>query len=261
MIAGGEGYDQAAERIASPARTSILRLHSDAANRALLRAWLPRRPRRRLLKTDLFDEACTDGLLPLLRNSSAQVIGVDREARVVTLAKERHPGALCVRADVRALPFPTASFDTVVSNSTLDHFSHPAEIDRSLAELARLLEPGGELIVTLDNPRHPIVALRAALPLGWLRRIGLVPYFVGATLGPAALARALETAGFEVRELRAIVHFPRIALEALERLAAHRLSTASVDRLLRLATACERLDRLPTRFLTGHFVAALACRR
>ena len=45
---------------------SLWRAHSDAVNDELLRCWLPPEMAGRLLKTDLFDEALSDGLYPLL---------------------------------------------------------------------------------------------------------------------------------------------------------------------------------------------------
>src|SRR5205085_1532177 len=72
--------------------------------------------------------------------------------------------------------------------------------------------PGGLAVVTLDNPRNPLVALRNALPF---RPLVLVPYYVGATLGPRGLGAALESVGFAVEELAAVMHVPRIAARAL----------------------------------------------
>ena len=42
----------------------LWRLHADLATRALLERWLPAGRARRLLKTDLYDETCSDGPVP-----------------------------------------------------------------------------------------------------------------------------------------------------------------------------------------------------
>jgi SAM-dependent methyltransferase len=188
-------------------------------------------------------------------------VGIDVSADIAGVARERHRGLRCVRADVRALPFKAGSFDVVLSNSTLDHFAARRDIDRSLRELARVLTPGGLMIVSLDNLANPIIALRAALPLPLLRCLRIVPYFVGATLGPRGLRRALTDAGLEVRDLTAIVHFPRVLLVAIDRLAGRRLGARGARRLLRTARWFDRMGRLPTRFVSGHFVAARALKR
>jgi ubiquinone/menaquinone biosynthesis C-methylase UbiE len=51
-------------------------------------------------------------------------------------------------ADIQAIPHPAASFDTVISCETIEHVPAPK---RALAELARVLRPGGKLLVTTPN--------------------------------------------------------------------------------------------------------------
>jgi SAM-dependent methyltransferase len=46
------------------------------------------------------------------------------------------------KADARALPFPDAHFDVAFSSCAFEHFH---ELDRALAEIARVLRPGGAL--------------------------------------------------------------------------------------------------------------------
>jgi SAM-dependent methyltransferase len=171
---------------------------------------------------------------------------------VVQAALRRYPRLDARRADVRRLPFEDGAFAVVVSNSTLDHFDSVAEIAVALGELHRVLAPGGRLLVTLDNRANPLVALRNALPYGALSRVGLVPYPPGATTGPRGLERLLAEAGFELERLGAVMHVPRMLARALAPL--------GEKRVLQPLVACERLGRLPTRYVTGQFVAALACR-
>jgi SAM-dependent methyltransferase len=223
--------------------TSLLRAYSDAANRRLLERWLPARAGT-VLKTDVFDEAVAEGLSPFLAGRAGAVVAIDASPAAVAAARRRHPGLDAHVADVRALPFEDGSFDVAVSTSTLDHFSSRADIDTALRELHRVLAPGGLAVVTLDNPWNPLVALRNALPV---RPHALVPYYVGATLGPRALRAALARAGFAVEEVAAVLHAPRLAARALRP-------------PLRLLLSAERLERWPTRFLTGQFVAARARR-
>ena len=234
---------------------TFLRSYSDAVNRALVDAWLPPRSRR-ILKTDLFDEAVGEGLVPLLRARSDGVVGIDVSPAVVEAARARSPHLDARCADARGLPVPDGSFDAVVSNSTLDHFGRRDEIAAALGELRRVLEPGGRLLITLDNGANPLVLLRNALP-GWpLRALGLVPYPVGATCGPRGLRRLLAAAGFEVEATRAVMHCPRVVARAAAALAPQ-ASTGLLDRVL----SVERLGSTPLRHLTAQFVAASARRR
>ena len=155
---------------------------------------------------------------------------------------------------MRRLPYEGCAFDAVLSNSTLDHFHSLADVADALRELHRVLAPGGVLLLTLDNLANPLVALRNALPFEWLERIRLVPHYVGATCGPRGLQRLLRQVGFDVDRIGALMHVPRVAALA---------GAAVVPKrpLLRFLLGCERLGRLPTRYVTGQFVAARAVKR
>jgi len=258
MVAHPAAYWDAVAKEQPEFGTSALwRQHSDAVNSALLKRWLPRRCDA-ALKTDLFDEAKGGGLQPLIASRSREVIGIDVSETAVLAARARHPGLQAVRADVRDLPFRDESFDLIVSNSTLDHFSTRSEISSSLRELHRVIRSRGLLIVTLDNRVNPVIALRNALPFPVLRRTGLVPYYVGPTYGPRGLRRALEGAGFRVRELTAVLHCPRALFVRRAGRLDREGSRRSQRAFLRTAGGFERLERFPTRFVSGYFVAALA---
>jgi SAM-dependent methyltransferase len=230
-------------------RETFLRGYSDAVNTALLERWLPDLGESRVLKTDLFDEAVGTGLHPYLRSHGATVTGVDISPVAVAAARERYPDLDAAIGDVRALSYADSTFDVVVSNSTLDHFTAVGEIETALRELQRVLRPGGLLVITLDNPGNPLVWLRNALPLPLLKRLRLVPYQVGTTYDHKSLARLLRDAGFAVTASDVIMHVPRVLAGALRS-----IGLGSLRPLL----AVEALSRLPTRRLTGQFIAARA---
>lgn len=238
-------------------RGKLWRRHADAVNRRLLEAWLPASIETSL-KTDLFDEAIGAGQADFLNARSRQVFGVDVAQSVVDAAKRRHPRLDGAVADARALPFATASVDCVVSLSTLDHFTDRPDIDTSLAEFRRILKPSGVLAITLDNPANPVVALRAALPFDTLRRLGLMAYPCGPTLGPTALPSTLERHGFAVERRQSLLHCPRVAAIAGCGLAERFRSPWFGERLLSSMMTLENLSRWPFAYRTGYFVAALA---
>ena len=146
----------------------LWRRHSDRVNIDLVERWLP--PVESVLKTDLFDEAVSTGLYPALAARAGRVVGIDASRAGRGGGRRRYPELEAVRADVRALPLADAELEAVVSNSTLDHFDDAAQIEVALGELARVLRPGGILLLTLDNPLNPIVAVTKALPRQGLNR-------------------------------------------------------------------------------------------
>jgi SAM-dependent methyltransferase len=229
-------------------------------NGALLERWLPSLDGLRVLKTDLYDEAVSDGLYPVLA-SAAEVVGIDVSAAVVGAARARYPDLETVVADVRRLPFDDGRFDVVASISTLDHFASYDDVRTGLAELRRVLVPGGRLVVTLDNAVNPIVALRNLLPLGALRRLGVVPYFVGVTCGTRRLQALLEQSGFAVEDTTTVLHCPRALAVLAASIVERQGRAARRERFLRLVRRFERLEHAPSRSVTGYFVAARARRR
>ena len=55
-------------------------------------------------------------------------------------------------ADMRQLPFPDASFDVVVSKAAIHNLYVRADRAKALSEIARVLAPGGQLLI--DDIRH-----------------------------------------------------------------------------------------------------------
>ena len=234
----------------------LLRTYGDELNARLAELWLGQGPRPgRVLKTDLFDEAVGSGLVPCLQTLADDIQAIDVSEAVVDAAGRRYPDLEIEQADVRDLPFADDSFDAVVSCSTLDHFGSLSELDAALGELARVLVPGGRLLITLDNASNPLVALRNAIPWRWLATIRLVPCYVGRTCGLAALEARLEAVGLCVERTATLMHVPRVAVLGLGAVSATR--PVHLDLLL----AGERLGLYPTRRVTAQFIAALAVKR
>jgi SAM-dependent methyltransferase len=231
----------------------LLRAYSDTVNRGLLERWLPVTGGQ-VLKTDAFDEAVGDGLVPLLRSRAAELTVIDVSEAALEAARERYPGLVARLGDVRRLDFADETFDVVVSNSTLDHLGSLTELRLAMHELARVLRPGGTLILTLDNPANPLVRLRNLLPYGLLRRVGVVQYRMGVTCGPRQLRQLVGAAGLDVADSASLMHVPRLIA----------LCVAAVlprGPLLRGLHAGEALAGLPTRHLTAQFIGVRAVKR
>lgn len=237
---------------------ALWREHSDAVNLALLQNWWPDEQVDSVLKTDLFDEAFGAGLHPLIRSNARSIHGIDISATIVAEVGRKCPEIQATAADVRRLPFRNDKFDLIISNSTLDHFESADDIGVALAELYRVLRPNGQMILTLDNLRNPMIALRHILPFRLLKSLGIVPYFVGSTLGPRGLGKLARDTGFKVIDTASIMHCPRVIAVAVARLMQKHARHPAQQRFLRSMMAFEKLSRLPTHTITGHFVAIRA---
>lgn len=248
-------WDEVGEAWTGGHADALWRAYCDRRNGALIARWMGRTTGR-ALKTDSFDEAVADGVYDVLRERATRVTAIDVSATILRAARARHGDLATALADVRRLPYADGAFDAVVSISTLDHFDSVDAIRLALGELARVLRSGGGLLVTLDNPVHPTVALRNRLPFDLLHRMGIVPYRVGATCGGAALRRLITAAGLDVRELTWVEHCPRwLAVRAGRKLGR---PTPYAATFMRVLERFETLERLPLRSLTGHYVAAWA---
>lgn len=83
------------------------------------------------------------------RETSAEVVATDVSPRMVEIAASR--GLDARLADAQALPFEDGEFDCAVANAMLYHV---ADLERSLAELHRVLEPGGRVVATTIGVEH-----------------------------------------------------------------------------------------------------------
>jgi SAM-dependent methyltransferase len=84
--------------------------------------------------------------------SSQQVVGLDPTRSQVEEAQRRqlpaHPIDL-VRGEAARLPFPSASFDAALACLVFEHIEL---VDEALAEVGRVLEPGGVFVFLLNHP-------------------------------------------------------------------------------------------------------------
>lgn len=103
----------------------------------------------------VLDAACGEGYgSALMARSGGRVLGLDLDVGTVEHARRRYgdvPGLVFEQADATALDhLPDASFDLVLSFETLEHVQ---EQERLLDGFARLLAPGGLLLVSTPDKR------------------------------------------------------------------------------------------------------------
>jgi ubiquinone/menaquinone biosynthesis C-methylase UbiE len=104
---------------------------------APFRRWLAAGARGRTL-----DVGCGTGRGLRFYGPGAPVVGIDPARASLARAARRIPGARLVQASAEALPFREGVFDTVVSSFVFCSVPDPA---RGLAEVKRVLSPGGQL--------------------------------------------------------------------------------------------------------------------
>jgi ubiquinone/menaquinone biosynthesis C-methylase UbiE len=217
----------------------------------------------------VLDVGCGPGMLgaELLRRGY-EFWGVDAAPGMLAQCRRRLGAgrARLAVGDAARLPFPDGAFDAVICMGVIGNVRAGAA---ALAELARLVRPGGTLVVSLPNPLSPYGAWKSLVfyPVVSLLRAGY--YRLAGRPEPRALyrfawrpslgSRLLHFPGFhtvrDVRELLArrgaevtdVVHFYfNVFLSPLDQL---------FPRLaVRAARGLERLRRGPLRFLGAGFV-------
>ena len=102
--------------------------------------------------TALLDVGCGEGQLARAvkgRNPSMRVVGVDPTPRQIEVAEERGGGVEYRVASADALPFETASFDAVLACLVFEHIDN---LEGAVAEVTRVLKPGGIFLFLLNHP-------------------------------------------------------------------------------------------------------------
>jgi SAM-dependent methyltransferase len=99
----------------------------------------------------VLDVGCGRGNIAerIARESEAVVLGLDQSERMVELTRSR--GVDAVVGDVRALPFEDGDLDCVLAAWMLFHVP---DVDAALAEVARVLRPGGRLVAVTNGRDH-----------------------------------------------------------------------------------------------------------
>ena len=104
----------------------------------------------------LLDVGCGTGVLAArLAASGYETTGLDPSEGMLRLLRERAPAVNAVQASATDMPFGNGEFDLSVSVATMHHIADPDSVRRALAEMVRVVRPGGTVIVWDHNPRSP----------------------------------------------------------------------------------------------------------
>jgi SAM-dependent methyltransferase len=99
----------------------------------------------------VLDVGCGEGQVArvAVEVGATQVVGVDLTRTQVDVAAARGGGPSYLRGSTDLLPFASEAFDAVVACLV---FEHVDAVDESLAEVARVLAPGGRFVFFLNHP-------------------------------------------------------------------------------------------------------------
>jgi len=146
------------------------------------------RPGQRALEV-----GCGTGVfLEAAATTGADIVALDLSADLLAQARARVGAAGKVRlslGNAEQMPFRESSFDAVYGSSILHHLN----IDAALAEVRRVLRPGGRIAFAEPNILNPQVAI--------MFHLGLTKKYFGVSPDEMAFsrfraARALRSAGF-----------------------------------------------------------------
>jgi SAM-dependent methyltransferase len=100
---------------------------------------------------DVLEVGCGEGELAdrIAQELDTRVVAIDQSERMVELTNVRGVDARI--GDVQELPFADGSFDVVLAAWMLYHVP---DLDHALAEIVRVLRPGGRLVAVTNHPDH-----------------------------------------------------------------------------------------------------------
>ncbi len=172
-----------------------------------------------------------------------RVVGCDIAATMVYLAGQRDTGAAFCQMDAEQLALPDASFDAVICAFSLFQFP---DMGRALAEMWRVLKPGGRLALSNWGPGYfsPI----AALQRGLFREFKLKPLLANPIVfKPNRLEALLHQAGFAASEL--IQETEKVCFESPAQVWAFDLDMGPFPVMLQRQLPTQRRSELERRFI------------
>jgi SAM-dependent methyltransferase len=139
-----------------------------APHRALLRSIESRLMVDVPLLHPVLDVGCGDGHFASVTFTEPIDVGMDRWERDLVECATLRPAVYqeLVLASATEMPFADESFQTIVSNSVLEHIP---DVEMTVREIARVLKPGGEFAMTTPSEYYPEFLLGASLP----RKLGI----------------------------------------------------------------------------------------
>lgn len=122
-------------------------------------------------RTRVLDAGCgRGGVVELYLDRARQAVGLD--ADLPSLREHRCLEQL-VAGNLERLPFPSACFDLLLCSWTMEHLARP---DAAFEELARVLRPGGHVVLLAPNAWNYVTIVQRLLPGRFQRRLTRTVY-------------------------------------------------------------------------------------
>ena len=129
----------------------------------------------------LLDAGCGSGLFTYMAiQAGAQVIGIDAANGLLEVARRRNPGNNFLEEDLEDLPFADESFHFVIG---FNSFQYAGSFEKAMEEAARVLKPGGKLVIGIWDKPEMSDATQVLKAIG-----ALLPPPAPGTPGPFALS-------------------------------------------------------------------------
>ena len=163
---------------------------------------------KRILKLDLWNEAVNTRILQWMASQGAEAYGMDLSTITTHRAAQNisdtdNPIRL-TQADIRYIPFQDQTFDLVYTMGTIEHIDEYAD---AIAEIHRVLKPGGQAIIGVPHKWN--VFLRPVL-VKILDMLGRYPYSPEKSFSARSLRRVIEASGLYAQHRTGILTLPGI---------------------------------------------------
>ncbi|OGV41777.1 MAG: hypothetical protein A2X48_14285 [Lentisphaerae bacterium GWF2_49_21] len=147
----------------------------------------------------ILDVACGIGVYAnRLAKRAACVVGFDLSYNNIAIANHiRKDNTFFYCGNAEEICHPNNSFDIVISICAIEHFN---DSKKSIAEMFRVLKPGGQLLVTVDSLEN----INSREFIEFHRKFCLVQKYY--TVG--TVRKELEAVGFEIRTIKPILVSP-----------------------------------------------------
>jgi ubiquinone/menaquinone biosynthesis C-methylase UbiE len=102
------------------------------------------------------DVGCGTGVLAQrLADTGYEMTGLDPSAGMLDVMRKRTSKVRAVHGSATDMPFDDSSFDLALSVAVMHHIAEPSAVRKTLAEMVRVVRPGGTVLIWDHNPRNP----------------------------------------------------------------------------------------------------------